>query len=232
MWGYYGSKSKVIKHYPSPLYGTVIEPFAGSAQYALKYWENDVILIDKYDVIIRIWQWLQKCSPNDILQTRKLKYGQSTDDFEWDCIERKWLVGFIITGAPSVPKKTASKWKTVLRPNTQSYKLNLIAKELHKIKHWEIKQGEYTDIKNQTATWFIDPPYQHGGEHYKHGSKDIDYSALAEWCQTRVGQVIACEKEGADWLDFHYLTKSRGNQKTSTEVMWTNVPSYKQMRLI
>lgn len=58
MWGYYGSKSKIIKYYPPPKFDKVIEPFAGTAQYSLKYWEKDILLIDKYDVIIRLWEWL------------------------------------------------------------------------------------------------------------------------------------------------------------------------------
>lgn len=56
MWSYYGSKSKIVSKYPSPIHSTIIEPFAGSARYSLKYWENDVILYDKYDVIIRLWK--------------------------------------------------------------------------------------------------------------------------------------------------------------------------------
>ena len=36
MWSYYGSKSKIINKYPEPLYGKVIEPFAGTARYAMR----------------------------------------------------------------------------------------------------------------------------------------------------------------------------------------------------
>ena len=127
MWGYYGSKSKVVNYYPPPKHDKIIEPFAGTAQYSLLYWDKEIHLIEKYDVIVNLWKWLQKCSKNDILSTRRLKCGENTDDFKWDCQEQKDLVGFIITGSPSVPKKTASKWKTVIRPNTQDYKLNYIA---------------------------------------------------------------------------------------------------------
>lgn len=73
MWGYYGSKSKIIEKYPPPKFDTVIEPFAGTAQYALKYWDRNIILIEKYDVICNLWKWLQKCSKQDILSTRQLK---------------------------------------------------------------------------------------------------------------------------------------------------------------
>ncbi len=42
MFSYYGSKSKIVKHYPPPEYDTIIEPFAGSARYALMYYNKNV----------------------------------------------------------------------------------------------------------------------------------------------------------------------------------------------
>jgi site-specific DNA-adenine methylase len=39
MWSYYGGKSKIVQYYPDPKYDTIIEPFAGSAQYSL-YGDN------------------------------------------------------------------------------------------------------------------------------------------------------------------------------------------------
>ena len=220
MWGYYGSKGMVAKHYPEPIHDKIIEPFAGTAQYALLHWEKDVTLVDKYETITNIWKWLQNCSEKDILETRRLKYKESVDDFEWDCQERKDLVGFIITGGPAMPKKTASKWKTLIRPNTQNYKLELISKNLHKIKHWKIIHGDYRELDNDKATWFIDPPYIVAGKYYKHSSKNIDYGELAEWCKSREGQVIVCEGEGANWLPFSNLIETRGSVKHYKEKIW------------
>jgi hypothetical protein len=31
MWGYYGSKSKIVNKYPEPEFGKIIEPFAGKS---------------------------------------------------------------------------------------------------------------------------------------------------------------------------------------------------------
>jgi len=222
MWGYYGSKSKIVKYYPKPKFGKIIEPFAGTAQYSLKYWDRDILLIDKYDVIVRLWKWLQNCSPRDITGIRHLKCGENVDNFKWDCDEQKWLIGFIIAGAPSMPKKTATKWKTVIRPNTQNYKLNLIADNLHKIRHWDIQSGSFEEIKNQKATWFIDPPYISAGKYYKYGNKDIDYDSLGDWCRERFGETIVCEQKGASWLPFNYLISSRGNCQQHHEVVWLN----------
>jgi site-specific DNA-adenine methylase len=222
MWGYYGSKSNLVDYYPEPECDLIIEPFAGTAQYSLKYWDRNVILVDKYETIINLWKWLQVCSEGDILGTRRLKCGENVDDFEWDCQEQKDLVGFIITGAPTMPKKTASRWKTVIRPNTQNYKLNLIASNLRKIRHWDIRLGSYEDVPNQLATWFVDPPYKVAGKYYKHSSKSIDYSHLAHWSKCRIGQTIVCENVGADWLPFNYLTSIRGAIKSSREAVWLN----------
>lgn len=59
------------------------------------------------------------------------------------------------------------------------------------------------------ATWFIDPPYRgRPGSHYRYGSKLIDYTNLAAWCQMLPGQVIVCEQHGADWLPFERLSSS------------------------
>lgn len=219
MWSYYGSKSKVIRHYPAPKFGKIIEPFAGTAQYAFRFFDREVLLVDKYEVIVRVWKWLQQCSPADVLGLPRLKCGETTDDFTFDCIEAKWFVGMIIVGAPTQPKKTASRWKTVIRPNTQNYKLKFAADNLFKIRHWEIRQADYTEIENQEATWFIDPPYQTGGKYYVHSK--IDYPALAQWSSERMGEVIICENTKADWLPFIPLVKQHGNKHNTTEAIYT-----------
>ena len=77
MFSYYGSKSKIVDYYPSPKHKKIIEPFAGSARYSLKYWQNDVLLVDKYHIIVRTWKWLQQCSENDIRKLPILKLGET-----------------------------------------------------------------------------------------------------------------------------------------------------------
>lgn len=51
MWSYYGAKTNLVGYYPKPKYDRIIEPFAGSARYALKYFDRDILLIDKYPVM-------------------------------------------------------------------------------------------------------------------------------------------------------------------------------------
>ena len=82
MFSYYGSKSKIVDYYPPPKYGKIIEPFAGSARYALKYWQNEVLIVDKNEYIIKLWKWLQKCSPDDIKKLPVLKKGDDIRNIE------------------------------------------------------------------------------------------------------------------------------------------------------
>jgi 16S rRNA G966 N2-methylase RsmD len=102
--------------------------------------------------------------------------------------------------------------------------LRKIAKQLHKIRHWKILQGSYSDIDNQSATWFIDPPYMFGGDSYIMKARDINFSELAGWCKSRIGQVLVCENTKADWLPFLPMRDMRGSKFTTTEAIWSNEP--------
>ena len=223
MWSYYGSKSNLAHAYPKPLHGKIIEPFAGSARYALRHFEKDVLLVDKYDVVVKIWKWLQSCSEADILRLpRRLKPGQSLDEFTFDCDDAKLFMGFIIGFGSCTPRKIVTP-KNESRPNAINYSLKRIASNLFKIKHWEIRQGCYTQIENQKATWFIDPPYQFGGHAYKEHSGNIDFTELANWCIERNGQTIVCETTKAKWLPFVPLKSQYVLAGHSTEAIWSNI---------
>ncbi len=221
MWSYYGAKTNVVNHYPTPKCDKIIEPFAGSARYALKYFEKQVLLVDKYEVITKIWKWLQMCSPKDILGLPRLKAGESLHDFTFDCEEAKLLMGFLVSYGLERPRMTATKKQTV-RPNFIPYSLQRISKNLFKIKHWEIQQGSYEDIDNQKATWFIDPPYQFGGQCYPVGSKKINFNHLGKWSRDRKGQVMVCENTKATWMDFKPMTQHKGRTGIQHEAIWCN----------
>jgi hypothetical protein len=223
MWSYYGAKTNLIKYYPPPKYGKIIEPFAGTARYSLKYFDRDILLIDKYDVIIKIWKWLQSCSPNDILKLPRFKPGQAVNDFTFDCEEAKMFMGFIIGCGAERPRIKGADRKIINRPNHVNYNLKRVASELFKIKHWKILKADYTIIPNQKATWFIDPPYQYGGEAYVMGNKKINYPLLAEWCMERKGQVIVCENTKATWMNFNPIIKQRGSVHKTIEGIWSNI---------
>lgn len=224
MWSYYGSKTDQASHYPPPKFDTIIEPFAGAAKYSLLYFERDVVLLDKYEIVVRIWKYLQQCSKKDILSMpNKMAPGSFVNDITFDCEEQRWLYGFIVGKGAERPRNKVPDRTSVQRPNHINYQLNNIAKQLHKIRHWKIVHGSYEDIDNVTGTWFIDPPYQHGGASYVENK--IDYDHLSQWSKERLGQVVVCETIRANWLPFKPMLKTHGSSKTSTEAIWSNLPT-------
>lgn len=221
MWSYYGSKSRVVHLYPPPKHGRIIEPFAGSARYSLRYFERDVLLVDAYDVVIRIWKYLQQCSPKDIMGLPKLPAGADLRKLNLSEDERMFL-GMLAGIASTAPRFTVSKFSG--EHNGRKNRMKRIADQLHKIKHWQFLHGSYEEIPNQEATWFIDSPYQNGGHAYI--KNKIDFNHLAIWSKEREGQVIVCENSKADWLPFNPLSKMRGaNMKHTTESIWLNYKS-------
>ena len=223
MWSYYGSKSKIVKHYPIPKFDLIIEPFAGSAWYSVLHRDKNVLLNEKYSVVYKIWKWLiNEASPEDILKYTDFFAGQNISQIDMPKPQRN-LIGFCINRGSVTPKNIVQKWccNNKLKPNwanSVSSSLKRIAKTLPEIKHWKIQFGNYRKLPNIEATWFIDPPYQFGGEHYK--VNDVNYTELANWCKTRRGQVIVCENEKADWLNFQPLIEIFGQRNKTTECVW------------
>lgn len=218
MWSYYGSKYRLAPRYPKPRYNKIIEPFAGAAQYSLRHFERDVLLVDKYPVIIRIWRYLQQCSKKDILSLPNLSAGTKLDDLEWDCPEQRELMGFMIGRASRFSRNTVSSWGRYHYISQREK----IANDLFKIRHWKFRCCDYSEIENEEATWFIDPPYQFGGESYAMSSRKIDYKSLANWCKSRKGQVMVCENDKSDWLPWRVFGETNGVKGKTTEVIWTN----------
>ncbi len=214
MFSYYGAKPpNLIRHYPSPECDTINEPFAGSARYSLLYFNRNVNLIDCRPVVVDTWHYLQQATAADILSLPRPAYKQPLDDFNLSTGER-YLLGWLAGRGATHPRNAPQKWCMFDRD------LKTIADQLYKIRHWDIKLGDYRDIPNIKATWFIDPPYQFGGSSYR--TAPVDYSALANWIKSRQGQVIACENTKANWLPFWPLKQNRGSRNTTTEAIWSN----------
>lgn len=221
MFSYYGSKKSIIDYYPPPKYDKIIEPFVGAGTYALKYWDREITIVDKYDVIYKIWKWLQECEISDI---EKLPHNMTPEDnlnnYSFDCEEAKLMMGFIIAKGAERPRNKPTSRATIARPNTINFTLGKIKRNLHKIKHWKILHKSYNELDNEEATWFIDPPYQFGGHAYVENK--INFTELGPWCKNRNGQVIVCENTKADWLPFKPMINNKGTHKTTTEAIWSN----------
>ena len=216
MFSYYGSKSKIINHYPPPKGIKIIEPFAGSARYALKYFEKDVLLVDKYPVIVRIWHYLQSATEKDILGLPNLTYKQSVEDYNLSQDEKLFL-GFLVARGSRRPAKIVQKFSSVENDKKK------ISEQLYKIRHWEIRLGDYRDIENQFATWYIDAPYQDVGKagyNVNERGDNINFQELGKWCKERMGRVIVCESMTANWLPFKSLCEVSGQLHKTKEGIW------------
>ncbi len=181
MFSYYGSKSKIVKYYPEPKYPLIIEPFAGSARYALQYCNKAVILNDKYDVIYKVWKYLIFANVEDIENLPKMQKGDSLDDYFTLSESEKLLMGFLIGYSNRGKRKTYTG--RAARDNELERAKKRILSYIGKIKHWEVYNKDYSELDNIEATYFIDPPYKDGGHAY--AKNKINYLHLAEWCKSR-----------------------------------------------
>jgi len=215
MISYYGSKIRVASVYPAPKYDTVIEPFAGSAQYSLLHFEKNVVLYEKYDRLFRVWKYLQEASPSDILALPSVK-RKTIQRHAYLTEAENDIVSFCGNRGTPKPHKTTGNYS-----NAETWWENRkkwIAENLYRIRHWDIILGDGMDAENRVATWFIDPPYQHGGRRYVHNK--IDYPALGEWSKSRLGQVIVCENDKADWMEFVPLKRQYAQRGYKNEMIY------------
>jgi hypothetical protein len=224
---YYGGKYRLAPKYPKPKYCTIIEPFAGSAGYSLRYYYNEVILNDINPIIFGIWDYLIRVSEDEF---NRLPLEFDNISQLKICQEAKWFIGFWLNKAHIQPCIRPSTWmKSKTRPNSywgENVRMYL-GKQLQYIRHWKIKNEHYEYLSNIEATWFVDPPYDSkAGKLYPYS--DINYSDLAYHCKNWRGQVIACEQDGANWLPFRYFQKTLANPGSkgkgySKEAIWTNI---------
>lgn len=230
MFKFFGSKWRASARHAPPLPGApIIEPFAGSAGYSLRYGaDRDVVLVERDPVVASIWRYLIDASPSEVLDLPDLPAGGSVEDLDVpDPV--KALVGFWLNSGTATPRKTAASWSRMFAEKDQvggwSHATRArIAAQVPFIRKWAILERSWEDLPNPRATWFVDPPYAGAvGRHYACGSDGIDFEALAAFCRSRRGLVIACEQEGAKWLPFEPFELARGSfgSRVSSEVLWT-----------
>ncbi len=233
-FSFFGGKWRSAPKYAAPRYGRVIEPFAGGAGYSLRHYQRQVTLVEKDERLHGAWCFAQMASPAEILALPDLGAGDCVDDFDIPQ-EARWLIGMWLNRGASGPRprmlagnvgdfSPGQFWGAVIRQR--------LAAQQPLIAHWTLVHGSYEDAPDVEGTWFIDPPYQHHGKHYRHGAAGIDFAALGVWCKSRRGQVIVCENVGADWLPFRHFADVKSNtannrragrsDNVSAEAIWTN----------
>lgn len=225
-WRYYGGKWRAAPYYPPPRYDTIVEPFAGSAGYAMRYPDRRVILVEMYAVVAEMWRYLIGVSPEEI---RRIPLVDAVDDLpSWCSQGARWLVGFAMNAATTHPCKVLSSGRKKLRAAGRVFEgwsealRERIACQVDSIRHWRIIEGDFSAAPDIEASWFIDPPYSNrAGSRYAHAA-EMDYERLAAWARSREGQVIVCENAGATWLPFRPFKKLKAgvNGQGSEEVVW------------
>ena len=240
----YGSKWQMAKYIGPPRRDLVVEPFAGSAGYSL-YWNcRNVRLYDIDNDIIDLWIYLINCTVADI--TKLPDWINSPDDVlslevraEQNLIQRWLSFGTRTPIKPDSSLKVYSEFVAHYRDGKPTQwnsghaasetamwspaVKDRIINQKPLIADWEVTLvDDYSEIPNEVAHYHIDPPYQsqmkvYSKEHY------IDYTELAEWCQSRNGSVDVCEQSGADWLPFRPLKRNINLRRNKyTEMIWRN----------
>lgn len=229
-WRYYGGKFRLAPHYPKPMHATIVEPFAGAAGYSLRYYDRQIVLVEKNPVIAELWRFLIGTTPEEV---RRIPYVEHVNELPgWVPAGARSLVGFAMNGATTRPCKQLSAGRKKLASGFYGYKRKYegwsdahkecVALQIPLIRHWKIIESNYAEAPNIKATWFVDPPYQVAGKYYP--SKVDDYQSLANWCMSLRGQAIVCENEGATWLPFMPFKATKSGNKTkgtpNREAIW------------
>lgn len=223
----FGSKVGSAHRYPDPTHRRLIEPFAGGAGYALLHHTKDVVLADVDPTIVGVWRYLIDASPERV-RTLPL-IGPEQEVAELDCDEGGRLLISWALNQTATPRKRLSSWG-VYHQGRACYwghrRREQAAVIASRVKHWTVLNASFDSLENEKATWFIDPPYVDGGASY--AFSQVDYPTLADWCRTRRGQVMVCERVGASWLPFWPLYSAptarrfMGNRTRCAEAIWMN----------
>lgn len=224
-FSYYGGKWRAAaRRYAPPGRDAIVEPFAGAAGFAVRHNARRVVLVDKDPVIVGVWRYLVAVTPSELEALPDLAPGEVVDDLAVPP-EARALIGFWLNRGCAYPGRRASQW---MRQGASPGSFwgpavrRRLASQLEGIRHWEVLEGDYWAAPDIEAHWFVDPPYEAAGRHYRYGSDALDYQALGAWCRTRRGRVVVCEQAGATWLPFRSVgavrTTRRGQR--SHEVVW------------
>jgi hypothetical protein len=148
-FGFYGGKWRdTPRHYPAPAHEVIVEPFAGSAGYSVRYADRRVILGEKDPIIYAVWDYLIHVPAHEILAIPDLEDGQTVADLTISQ-EARWLVGFWLNRGASRPRTGRSAWmRDGIRPGSfwGERVRRTIASQVERIRHWKVYNCSYEDL--------------------------------------------------------------------------------------
>lgn len=229
----FGSKWLSGKSLPPPLHGTIVEPFAGGAGYALRHYDHSVVLYERDNHVRELWQYLINEAteseirdiPVDIpvgtdIRSLGLTHGASLLLKHW---QRTNNVGTCWTVSPW--GNASGQWTANKRAR--------ISEEHAGVRHWKVCGSDWSSAfadESGPATWFVDPPYEFN---YRYRQPPIDYNDLAASVMAASGQAIVCEAicpktgKSPSWLPFSpwkEVKTSRNRSTTSSkELLFQNL---------
>lgn len=212
MFSYYGAKTKIVDKYPKPITNKIVEPFAGSARYSLRYFENDIILYETYEKVYKVWEYLIQATEKDILSLPDLNLGDDIRNFKQLADVEKWLIGYQLQRGNARPGCIVNK-----RCNWNKDKIR-ISKEVYKVKHWKIINDDGMKHDWKDATYFVDPPYSIQKHCYNYGI--VDYEKLSNKIKNSKCFSIVCGNSDDKWLPFVPLVEMYGTSKKRVECIY------------
>lgn len=211
MFNYFGSKYKLAPTYQAPKHDIIVEPFAGSAQYAV-FWLLErpsmrALLYDCDPLVVEAWELLLAATPDEIAG--------------WSVTVGEPVANYLELANFGPPRKTINE-RCKYHFDIGKYRWARTRAALGD--RVSVVCGDYRDVPDVSATWFVDPPYMDAGKWYASGN-DLDYVALGEWCRSRRGQTIVTEAGSADWLPFLCHKSHMGAAGVRSELVWESDPT-------
>jgi len=228
LFKWFGSKWRAAAKYPTVPEGmTIVEPFAGSAAFALRYSNHPVHIYDCNEALQLLWPWLiGPATHADVMAIpTDLKVGQDIRDLDL-CPEQMILLKlWQRTGryADSDAAWKVSSWGGQPGQWTEACRAR-VAADVEKVKHWTFEPVDFTRV----GYYLIDPPYQFNA--YDYGTP-INYERMVERiAEIPAGSLVvaceaACRKTGVvpDYLPFeHSHTSVTARRTYGSELIFTH----------